>query len=122
METLILTVHIILAVTITGLILIQHGKGADAGATFGAGNSGSIFGASGSGTFLSRTTAILTTIFFITSMGLAIIANKKATGLYSLDDTPVSTEVEAKPVAPDEPAPQLTTPRPLTEKPVETQE
>lgn len=117
METLILTVHIILSVVIIGLILIQHGKGADAGATFGAGNSGSIFGASGSSTFLSRTTAILTTLFFVTSLALAIIANKKVSERYSIDDT-VNTSVEMKPSAPEEPKPQLTKPRPVTETPV----
>ena len=76
--TLLLSVHILVAFSIIGLVLIQHGKGADAGAAFGGGGaggaSGSVFGAQGSGNFLSRTTAILAAIFFMTSLGMAYIA------------------------------------------------
>ena len=76
MATTILTVvHILAALGIIGLVLIQHGKGADAGAAFGAGAaggaSGSVFGAQGSGNFLSRSTAVLATVFFVTSLSLA---------------------------------------------------
>ena len=79
MATTILTViHILAAIGIIGLVLIQHGKGADAGAAFGAGAaggaSGSVFGAQGSGNFLSRSTAILATVFFVTSLSLAYMA------------------------------------------------
>lgn len=79
MTTTILTViHILAALGIIGLVLIQHGKGADAGAAFGAGAaggaSGSVFGAQGSGNFLSRSTAILATVFFVTSLSLAYMA------------------------------------------------
>ena len=76
--TTLLVVHIIVAVAIVGLVLIQHGKGADAGAAFGAGASGgvsgSVFGAQGSGNFLSRSTAILATVFFLTSLSLAYMS------------------------------------------------
>jgi preprotein translocase subunit SecG len=63
------------AVAMIGLILVQHGKGADMGAAFGSGGSGSLFGASGSANFLSRTTAILATVFFVTTLALAYFGN-----------------------------------------------
>src|SRR2546428_3336860 len=68
--TLILIVDVIVALCIIGLVLLQHGKGADMGAAFGSGSSGSLFGASGSANFLPRTTAILATVFFLSSLGL----------------------------------------------------
>lgn len=74
METLVWILHIIIAGALIGLVLIQHGKGADMGAAFGGGSSGSLFGSSGSANFLSRTTAILATLFFLTSMGLGYFA------------------------------------------------
>ncbi len=73
----IIVIHILLGLSIIGLILMQQGKGADAGATFGGGASGSVFGAQGAASFLSRTTAILATLFFITSLGLAWINGNK---------------------------------------------
>jgi preprotein translocase subunit SecG len=69
--TILLAVQMISAVAMVGLILVQHGKGADMGAAFGSGGSGSLFGASGSANFLSRTTAVLATIFFICTLALA---------------------------------------------------
>ena len=71
--SLLLSFHVIIAVLIIALILLQKGKGADMGSAFGAGASGTIFGAKGSANFLSRTTAILATIFFITSLALAYL-------------------------------------------------
>lgn len=70
METLVWVVHVITAVVLVGLVLIQHGKGADMGAAFGSGSAGSLFGSSGSANFLSRSTAVAATIFFITSLTL----------------------------------------------------
>jgi len=70
METLVLVIHVLAAMAICGLVLLQHGKGADAGAAFGSGGSGSVFGATGSANFLSRATAIAAVIFFLTSLGL----------------------------------------------------
>lgn len=70
METLVWTAHIILAVVLVVLVLLQQGKGADMGAAFGSGSAGSLFGASGSATFLSRTTGFVAAMFFITSMSL----------------------------------------------------
>ena len=80
--SLILAVHIVVALAIVGLVLMQHGKGADMGAAFGSGASGSLFGATGSANFLSRSTAILATIFFVTSLTLAYLGSvaPKSTG------------------------------------------
>jgi preprotein translocase subunit SecG len=74
MQTILTVLHLFLAIGLVGLILMQHGRGADAGAAFGSGASATVFGARGSGSFLSRTTAILATIFFLTSMTLAYFA------------------------------------------------
>ncbi|NOU22934.1 MAG: preprotein translocase subunit SecG [Methyloglobulus sp.] len=80
MYQVIIVIHILLGLSIIGLILMQQGKGADAGATFGGGGSGSVFGAQGAASFLSRTTAILAALFFSTSLGLAWMnGNKGAT-------------------------------------------
>jgi preprotein translocase subunit SecG len=73
----ILAVHVIAAVAVISLVLLQHGKGADVGAAFGGGASGSVFGATGSANFLSRATALLAAIFFLTSLGLAYVASHK---------------------------------------------
>ncbi len=70
LETLLLVVHLLVAVAICGFVLLQHGKGADMGAAFGSGSSGSIFGAAGSANFLSRSTAALATVFFLSSLAL----------------------------------------------------
>ena len=69
-ETVLVGVHLLVAVALVGFVLLQHGKGADMGAAFGSGSSGSLFGAAGSANFLSRTTAILATAFFLSSLGL----------------------------------------------------
>ncbi len=74
MQTILTVAHVFLAIGVIGLILMQHGKGADAGAAFGGGSSGSVFGAQGAGNFLSRTTAILATLFFVTSIALGYFA------------------------------------------------
>ena len=78
METLILVIHVLTALAVIGLVLLQHGKGADVGAAFGSGASGSVFGSSGSANFLSRTTAVLAAVFFLTSMGLTYYSGKKS--------------------------------------------
>jgi preprotein translocase subunit SecG len=77
MEIAILVVHVLAALSIIGLVLLQHGKGADVGAAFGSGVSGSLFGASGSANFLSRATAILAVVFFLTSLGLTVFSARK---------------------------------------------
>jgi preprotein translocase subunit SecG len=73
-EPIILTLHVLVAIAVCGFVLLQHGKGADMGAAFGSGSSGSLFGAAGSANFLSRTTAILAAVFFLTSIGLTYFA------------------------------------------------
>lgn len=80
METIfsvVLIVHILVGLGVCGLVLIQHGKGADMGAAFGSGASGSLFGATGSANFLSHTTGILAAVFFATSLSLAYMASVK---------------------------------------------
>lgn len=103
METLIWVVHVLTAITVIVLVLLQHGKGADMGAAFGSGSSGSLFGASGSANFLSRTTGALAALFFITSLGLTYLSSHKTEGGGVMDNaTPVQP---AKPVEPAPAAP-----------------
>ncbi|MBD3670941.1 MAG: preprotein translocase subunit SecG [Gammaproteobacteria bacterium] len=76
METVILVIHIITTVALVVMVMLQTGKGAEAGAAFGGGASSTVFGSSGAGSFLTRTTAILATVFFITSLSLAYLSGK----------------------------------------------
>ena len=97
--SVVLVVHILAALGVIGLVLVQHGKGADMGAAFGSGASGSLFGATGSANFLSRTTAVLVTVFFVTSLLLAYVASSapKTTGSVmqdTVESTPASGAVE----------------------------
>jgi preprotein translocase subunit SecG len=95
----VVVMHVLVALSVIGLVLLQHGKGADMGSGFGSGSSGSLFGATGSANFLSRTTAVLATIFFLTSLGLAYLAtNKPKTSGGVLD------AVKSAPVKPGDPA------------------
>ena len=115
---LILTVHVIAGLSVIGLVLMQHGKGADMGAAFGSGSSGSLFGASGSANFLSRTTGVLATVFFLTSLALSHLASSRPkAGGSVMDKLPAQTapadskaaEVPVAPTsgaAPAEPIPQ----------------
>ena len=97
--TIVLIVHVLVAIGIIGLVLLQHGKGADVGAAFGSGASGSLFGATGSANFLSRATALLAVIFFITSLGLTYLAThtpRVASGVMdAAKDVPSSAPVTA---------------------------
>ena len=108
--TIVIAVHVLVALAIIGLVLLQHGKGADMGSGFGGGSSGSLFGATGSANFLSRATAVLATVFFLTSLGLAYLAtNKPKTGGGVLD------AVKSQPA---EKAPEKSaTDKPAAEKP-----
>lgn len=108
MYTAILAIHIIVAIAMIGLILVQHGKGADAGASFGSGASGTVFGASGTANFLTRTTAVLTVIFFITSITLAVFAKQQAASSYTLDTSGVA--IPTAPTTPTSTAPTGNTP------------
>ncbi len=98
-DTVLLVVHLLVAIAVIGLVLIQHGKGADAGAAFGAGAaggaSGSVFGAKGSSNFLSRSTAILAAVFFATSLSLAYMSKTATSQADSLlDRVPDAPAVE----------------------------
>jgi preprotein translocase subunit SecG len=119
LHTLTLVFHMLFAVSIVGLVLIQRGKGADAGAGFGAGASGTVFGARGSGSFLSRATAILATLFFITSLSLAYFSGRPATQNSVMDTIPAA-KIEVPVVAPAAAVEKETEPRqPEVPAPVE---
>ena len=92
LKTLLIVVQVLSALGIIGLVLLQHGKGADMGAAFGSGSSGSLFGASGSANFLSRTTAVLAAVFFVTTLGLTYLGSyKPATNIGVLGNLPTAT-------------------------------
>ena len=104
LHTIIMTLHVIAGISVIGLVLLQHGKGADMGAAFGSGASGSLFGATGSANFLSRATAVLAAVFFLTSLGLSYISNSRPVASGSvMDAAPV-------PSVPAVPAPTSTAP------------
>ena len=92
MQTTILTIHIILAVILIILVLVQQGKGADAGAAFGSGASSTVFGARGSATFMNKITTIIALSFFVTSLSLAYISSNKSFGSKSLINDTVQEE------------------------------
>lgn len=101
LHTIIVVVQVVSALTIIGLVLLQHGKGADMGASFGSGASGSLFGATGSSNFLSKFTGIAAAIFFAATLGLAFISNKPAeTSAGVMENLPVSAVPGAEATAP----------------------
>ena len=106
MEQIILVVHLLVALAIIGLIMLQQGKGADMGASFGAGASQTLFGSSGSANVLTRSTAWLVALFFASSFSLALLANQKSAVVNDLDlEIPVdveSSQVEVAPAASQE--------------------
>ena len=93
--TLILAVQMLSALGMIGLILVQHGKGADMGAAFGSGASGSLFGATGSANFLSRTTAVLAAVFFVCTLALAYFGNARPASSGSVLEGAAPTTVPA---------------------------
>lgn len=105
LETVVIVVHLLVAIGVVALVLLQQGKGADAGASFGAGASATVFGSQGSATFLSRFTGILAAIFFITSLGLAFFAKEKSDMLTQagLPDPAVLEVQQEKPAVEDVP-------------------
>jgi len=106
---IVIIAHVLVALAIIGLVLLQHGKGADMGSGFGGGSSGSLFGATGSANFLSRATAVLATVFFLTSLGLAYLAtNKPKVGGGVLDAVKTRPAEKApEKSAPDKPAAEV---------------
>jgi preprotein translocase subunit SecG len=114
LQSIALVLHVLTSLLIVGLVLLQRGKGADAGTGFGAGASGTVFGARGSANFLSRATAALATMFFLTSLTLAFFANQQ-TAPESLLEGAVPTEQtqpQATPPAEQSELPQLETETP----------
>ena len=109
--TLLLAVQMIYAVAMIGLILVQHGKGADMGAAFGSGGSGSLFGASGSANFLSRTTAVLATVFFVSTLLLAYFGSLRpqtsSGSVLESVSVPAPVPAAAEPAAPASGAAQI---------------
>jgi len=121
---LVIVVQVLSAIAIVGLVLLQHGKGADMGAAFGSGASGSLFGASGSSNFLSKSTALAAAIFFASTLGLSVLASKgnvASSGAASVMDSvkapapaPVSGSAAIPSAAPaPAPAPAAATPAPV---------
>ena len=115
LETVIVVLHLLGAIGVVVLVLLQQGKGADAGASFGAGASSTVFGSQGTTTFLSRVTAMLATAFFMTSLGLGYFAKEKADGMaqVGLPDPAVLEVQQAKPAVED--VPVLDAAKPATE-------
>lgn len=100
-QTTFLIIHTLIALSIIGLVLLQRGKGADAGAAFGAGASGTVFGARGSSSFFSRATAVLAAAFFATSLTLAYLSSQRTSAPESLLENAPAVETEqALPAAP----------------------
>ncbi|MGH8445560.1 MAG: preprotein translocase subunit SecG [Solimonas sp.] len=104
MYTILVIVQVLVAVALVGLILIQHGKGADAGAAFGSGASGTVFGSRGSANFLSRSTAYLATVFFVVSLALAYLVHGTRDSS-SVTDRAAPAVVTETPAQPAETAP-----------------
>ena len=101
-----IVLHVLVALAIIGLVLLQHGKGADMGSGFGGGASGSLFGATGSANFLSRTTAVLAAIFFILSLALAYVATRRPAEEGGGVIESIRSKQQEKPAAEQKPAPQ----------------
>jgi preprotein translocase subunit SecG len=110
MQTAIWILHTLAALGVIGLVLMQHGKGADMGAAFGSGSAGSLFGSTGSANFLSRMTAILAAVFFLTSLGLTFYSYRQSAKSGVMDQQVI--EQKAAPTAPKLPAAQPAAPAP----------
>jgi len=113
MHTILVVVQVLAAIALIGLVLLQHGKGADAGAAFGSGASGTVFGARGSANFLSRATAVCATIFFLASLSLAYVVQGRRAPDSIVDSVAPATPATpgavpaAKPEAPTEETPKV---------------
>ncbi len=123
-HTVIVIIQVLSALTIIGLVLLQHGKGADMGAAFGSGASGSLFGATGSSNFLSKSTGIAAAIFFTATLGLAFIGSTRSASTGSVTDTMAAPAAKAPPTSastmPATSAPPATTTAPATTAPATT--
>ena len=99
MEVFLLVFHVLIGAGVVGMVLLQHGKGADMGAAFGSGSAGSLFGASGSANFLSRATAILATVFFLTSLTLTYLGSTRSTPKGVIERVPAGAQEQKPPAA-----------------------
>lgn len=116
MESLILVLHVLAAVVIIALVLLQQGKGADAGASFGGGASQTVFGSQGGGSFFGKLTGIFALVFFLTSFGLAYYASERASNLSGvLDFVPSASQVDESISLPELGDEQTTSDLPVTE-------
>lgn len=106
-ESLVLAAHVLAALAIIGLILVQHGKGADMGAGFGAGASSTVFGSGGAGNFLTKATTTIAIAFFLTSFALAYFAKQKSEQVLDLGVPEVSVSTPELPQAPESELPDL---------------
>ncbi len=102
LTNILLVIHLIVAVAIVILVLLQQGKGSDMGAAFGGGSSQSLFGARGSANFLSRATSILVTVFFVSSLTLAYLYTRQIDSTSVTDDTPITDTIESAAETPEE--------------------
>lgn len=119
MEQIILAVHLLVALAIIGLIMLQQGKGADMGASFGAGGSQTLFGSDGGGNVLTKATAWLVVLFFATSFSMAVLINKRSSATDELDLAIPAAALEAKPAPEQEELPVLDTTPPAVTAPAE---
>ena len=119
MEQLILAAHLLIALAIIGLIMLQQGKGAEMGASFGAGGSQTLFGSSGSGNVLTTATAWLVVLFFATSFSLALLVSKRSVVADELDLVIPASAVETKAAAVEDEVPALDDTPPAATAPVE---
>ena len=127
METFIWIIHTLVALAVIGLVLIQHGKGADMGAAFGSGSAGSLFGSTGASNFLSKTTGVFAAIFFISSLGLTYLSSHRQSGgvmqsaPVAVQPAPVTAEKKVDSAATIAPATPAATPAPATTAPTATE-
>jgi preprotein translocase subunit SecG len=119
LQTIVLVAHVGIALLIIGLVLLQRGKGADAGTGFGAGASGTVFGARGSATFFSRMTGVLATLFFVTSLALAYLATQQTAPRSLLESAPAQQSAPPLPEAETVPAANELPSLPPSETPAE---
>jgi preprotein translocase subunit SecG len=110
LHTFALIIHMLCTTGIIGLVLLQRGKGAEAGAGFGAGASGTVFGARGSGSFLSHMTAVLAAVFFITSLSLAYLGSTRPAQTSVVDTATKATQTKTVDPVPVAPAPAVEAP------------
>ena len=101
MESIVLAIHVLLAISVIGLVLLQQGKGADAGAAFGSGASSTVFGSRGSASFLTKATTLCAALFFVTSVGLAYVASQRPQSTGSVTDQITESVVSEEMVEPE---------------------